>query len=130
MKAILDAGPLIAAWNKSDSLHKWAAAILKAHPGPYLTTELVLSEVGHMTGKDAEIIEGVRTGRLIVDGGLRDDAAAIQRILFSYKAADITDASIVALSEKWPKLPVLTTDRRHFSAYRRVDKTALPVVMP
>ena len=130
MKAILDAGPLIAAWDKSDEHHKWAKDIFKKYPGPYLTSEFVLCEVAHMTGRDAEIIEGVRTGRFIFDGSLSTDAAAIQRVLFTYDQSDIADASIVALSEKEKKLPVLTTDKRHFPTYRRADKTPLPVVTP
>ena len=130
MRAILDAGPLIAAWDKSDKHHAWVRDVLKKYSGPYLTTELVLCEVAHMTGRDAEIIEGVRTGRFIVGGSLKTDAAAIQRVLFAYPQSDITDASIVALSEKETALPVLTTDKRHFAAYRRADKSALPLVVP
>src|SRR5437867_823716 len=98
MNAILDAGPLIAAWNKSDSHHGWAVNALKRHPGPYLTSEIVLSEAAHMTGKDAEIIEGVRNGTFVFGGSLREDAPAIQRVLFAYEHADLADASIVVLS--------------------------------
>ena len=130
MKAILDAGPLIAAWDKTDEHHQWANALLKQYPGPYLTTEFVLSEVAHMTGKDAEIIEGVRTGRFVFLGNLKEDAPAIQRVLFAYSQSDIADASLVVLSEKEIKLPVLTTDKRHFQSYRRADKSALPIVTP
>ena len=130
MKAILDAGPLIAAWDKTDEHHQWANALLKKFPGPYLTTEFVLSEVAHMTGKDAEIIEGVRPGRFIFLGNLKEDAPAIQRVLFAYSQSDIADASLVVLSEKENKLPVLTTDKRHFQSYRRTDKSALPIVTP
>jgi len=130
MKAILDAGPLIAAWDKSDKHHQWAKTTLKQYSGPYLTTELVLCEVAHMTGKDAAILEGVRTGRFLIGVSLKADAAAMQRVLFAYGHSDLADASIVVLSEKEPHLPVLTTDKRHFSTYRRADKTALPMVAP
>jgi predicted nucleic acid-binding protein len=51
-------------------------------------------------------------------------------VLFAYADSDIADASVVALSEKAQNLPVLTTDKRHFSTYRRADKSALPVVTP
>ena len=130
MKAILDAGPLIAAWDKSDKHHHWAKTTLTKYSGPYLTTELVLCEVAHMTGKDAAILEGVRTGRLLIGVSLKTDAAAMQRVLFAYGHSDLADASIVVLSEQEPHLPVLTTDKRHFSTYRRADKTALPMVAP
>lgn len=130
MNAILDAGPLIASWNKEDQDHDWAVSVLKKYPGPYLTTEPVLTEVAHMTGKDAEIIEGVRAGRFLFDGNLREDAAAIQRVLHAYDQSDIADASIVVLSEKRKALPVLTNDRKHFVVYRRADKSPVPIVTP
>jgi len=130
VNAILDAGPLIAAWDKTDRHHAWAVAIFKQYPGPYLTTELVLAEAAHMTGKDREIVEAIRAGRLLLDGGLRSDAAGIQRVLFAFVHCDLADASIVVLSEKQKKLPVLTTDRRHFITYRRADKSALPIETP
>ena len=130
MNAILDAGPLIAAWDKSDKAHEWAVSVLRKYPGPYLTSELVLAEVAHMTGKDVEIMDGVRTGMFVFDGNLCEDAAAIQRVLFAYDTSDIADASLVVLSEKWKRLPVLTTDKKHFYSYRRVDKSALPLETP
>ena len=131
MNAILDASALIAAWDKADKNHDWAVALLRKYPGPYLTSEFALCEVAHMTGKDAEIMEGVRAGHFVFAGGLHEDAAAIQRVLFEYpNTSDITDASIVVLSEKKRKLPVLTTDKRHFYSYRRVDKSALPLETP
>ena len=130
MNAILDAGPLIAAWDKTDKDHVWAVSILAKYPGPYLTSELVLAEVAHMTGKDVEIMDGVRAAMFVFDGSLREDAAAIQRVLFAYDTSDIADASLVVLSEKQKRLPVLTTDKKHFYSYRRVDRSALPLETP
>jgi hypothetical protein len=130
MSAILDAGPLIAAWDKSDKNHRWAISILAKYPGPYLTSELVLAEVAHMTGKDVDIIAGIRAGVFVFDGSLREDAAAIERVLFAYETGDLADASLVVLSEKQKRLPVLTTDKKHFYSYRRVDKSALPLETP
>lgn len=130
MNAILDAGPLIAAWDKSDQDHNWAVAIFKKYSGPYLTSEPVLTEVAHMTGKDVEILAGVRDGVFVIDVSLRNDAPAIQRVLFDYETSDLADATIVVLSEKQKRLPVLTTDKKNFYSYRRVDKSALPLETP
>lgn len=52
MKAILDAGPLVAAWNADDEHHDWAQALFKKYGGPFYTTEPVLTEVAHLTGQD------------------------------------------------------------------------------
>lgn len=130
MKAILDAGPLIASWNADDKHHSWADNIFKEYQGPFFTTESVLTEVAHMTGQDALVIEGVRTGRFIISGSLLADATAIERMLSDYSQCDLGDASIVAVSERKKTAPVLTTDRRHFATYRRADKSAVPFVAP
>lgn len=130
MKAILDAGPLIASWNADDHNHTWAENLFKEYQGPFFTTECVLAEVAHMTGQDALVVEGVGTGRFIVSGSLLEDAAAIERMLANYSQCDLGDASIVAVSERKKTVPVLTTDRRHFSTYRRADKSAVPFVAP
>lgn len=130
MKAILDAGPLIAAWNTDDEHHAWAISSFKEYGGPFYTTESVLTEVAHMTGLDDLVIEGVKTGRFIVAGSLQQDAAAIERVLSAYSQCDLADASLVAVSEKKKMLAVLTTDRRHFATYRRADRSVLPFVAP
>ena len=130
MKAILDAGPLIALWDKEDRHHAWALELFQKYQGPYFTTESVLTEVAHMTGKAAQIISAIRAGRFLFEGSLHEDAAAIERVLLAYKQADLADASIVALSERKTKLPVLTTDRNDFAFYRRADKTAIQIIAP
>src|ERR1017187_8894795 len=82
MKAILDAGPLIASWNADDKHHAWADNIFKEYQGPFF-----------------------------ISGSLLADAAAIERMLSDYSQCDLGDASIVAVSERKKTAPVLTTDR-------------------
>ena len=130
MKAILDAGPLIAAWNKDDAHHEWARQLFQKFTGPFFTTEPVLTEVAHMTGQDTLIVEGVRSGKFIVAGSLQQDASAMARALAAYADCDLADASLIALSERRPSVHVLTTDKRHFVKYRRADKSAIPLETP
>ncbi|MEO6182122.1 MAG: PIN domain-containing protein [Verrucomicrobiota bacterium] len=134
MKAILDAGPLIALWGRTDDRrdehHSWATKIFSSYGGPFFTSEAVLCEVGFMTGRAEEILEAVSKGHFIIGVSLEHDAAAMARVLKKFKHCDLADSSIVALSEKLPDLDVMTTDRRHFVTYRRADKSALPLVLP
>ena len=130
MRAILDAGPLIAAWDERDDHHAWAVRLFQTFRGPFHTSELVLSEVAHLTGRDSSVMEGVRTGRLVIEATLVKDGEAMQRVLDSYSAADLADASVIAISEKLPRLKILTTDERHFAAYRRKDKSAPDLELP
>jgi predicted nucleic acid-binding protein len=130
MKAIIDAGPLIAAWNQDDQHHAWAEKVLTEFSGPYFTTEPVLTEVAHMTGLPDLILEGVASGKFIVAVSLLEDGAAMLRLVNHYPDCGLADASLIALSEKRPTLSVLTTDKRHFQKYRRADKSPVPVVTP
>ena len=130
MKAILDAGALIALFNKEDQNHPWAKQMFKRYAGPYFTTEPVLTEVAHMTGQDALIVEAIRTGKFKIPVSLLVDAASIERALQAYQDCDLADASIIALSEKHAAIKVLTTDVRHFVKYRRTDKSPIPLEIP
>jgi predicted nucleic acid-binding protein len=134
MKAILDAGPLIALWGRVDKQRDqhqdWARTIFAHYTGPFYTSEAVLCEVGFMTGRPGRVIEGVAKGHLVIGISLAQDAAAMARVVNNFNHCDLADSSIVALSEKLPALDVLTTDRRHFVTYRRSDKSPLPLVLP
>ena len=132
--AILDAGPLISLWGRVDKEkveHRaWAQELFQKFSGPFFTTEMVLSEVAHLTGRDLQIIELVRSGYLLIDASLKEDAPAIERCLMTYPYCDLADASVLAVSERRLKLKILTTDRRHFSTYRRRDKSAPELELP
>ncbi|MDO8539252.1 MAG: hypothetical protein Q7S40_02345 [Opitutaceae bacterium] len=43
---------------------------------------------------------------------------------------DAADASLVVLSELYPKAKLLTIDARHFGIYRRRENEALPLIAP
>ena len=72
----------------------------------------------------------VRDGRLLPGADIWADAAVIERCLKAYPHCDLADASIIASSERRPKLDVLTTDRRHFITYRHANGKALPLQLP
>ena len=66
-----------------------------------------------MTGQDALIVEGVRSGKFIVAGNIHQDASAMTRALAVYPDCDLADASLIALSERRPQVHV-----RHFGQNR------------
>src|SRR5438128_1543243 len=59
-----------------------------------------------------------------------DWCVGMSRVLKNFEHCDLADSSVVVLSEKFPDLDVLTTDRRHFLTYRRADRSALPLLLP
>src|SRR6476620_10467001 len=98
MKAILDAGPMIALWGRGDG-HKekhqeWARGAFRQYRGPFLTTEAVLCEIGFMTGRAEEILEGVARRHFIIGLSFEQDAAAMARVLRDFQHCDLADSSI------------------------------------
>jgi len=67
---------------------------------------------------------------LDVDKKLSAIAASKGMTVSEYEHCDSADTSIIAASERLPRLQVLTTDRKHFATYRRSDGLALPLSLP
>src|SRR5262245_55935482 len=111
MRAILDSGPLIALWNDDPELRDSVKESFQKLTGPYHVSEPVLTEVAHLTGRDRQILEALRTGKFLLTEGLLDQLDDLQRLLEKYPHCDLADASIVALSERHRRMDVLTTDR-------------------
>ncbi|HEV2437654.1 MAG TPA: hypothetical protein VG077_16795 [Verrucomicrobiae bacterium] len=130
MRAILDAGPLVTLWNQEGKRLAWARNIFERFSGPYYVTEPILAEVAHLTGKDKLIVEGLRAGKFLLPQTLMDQLDDIDRCLDQFDHCDLADASLVALSEQYRRLSILTEDRRHFVTYRRADGSALPLELP
>ena len=57
---IVDTGPLVAAADSADPLHQHCRQLLETHPGPLVTTPLVVAEAGWLTrrqlGSHAEVL--------------------------------------------------------------------------
>jgi predicted nucleic acid-binding protein len=65
-----------------------------------------------------------------VPEGLLDQLEDIDRSLEKFPHCDLADASVIALSERYRRLSVVSLDRRHFITYRRADGSPVPMVLP
>jgi predicted nucleic acid-binding protein len=130
MRAILDSGPLIALWNAEREHLSWIEQLFLRFSGPYYVTEPVLTEVAHLTGRDKLIVSGLRSGKFLLPEGILDQLDEIERSLKHFPHCDLADASVIALSERYRRVSVLSIDRRHFVTYRRHDGSPLPMVLP
>jgi predicted nucleic acid-binding protein len=90
----------------------------------------VLTEVAQLTGRHKLIVEALKSGRFLVPEGLLDQLDDIDRSLQRFPRCDLADASVIALSERYRRVSVLSIDRRHFTTYRRADGSPLPLVLP
>jgi len=130
MRAILDSGPLIALWNGEQQHRSWIEQLFQRFTGPYYLTEPVLTEVARLTGRDKLIVEGLKSGKFLVPETMLDQLDDIGRSLEEFPHCDLADASVIALSERYRRVTVLSIDRRHFTTYRRRDGSALPMILP
>lgn len=134
-KVIVDTGPIVALMNRRDALHGWAVEVFGRMRGPYLTTEGNVSEICHLLERE-QIKSSLRFYALlktdsVVVVSLADRMDAVQSQVARYRdrRVDYADAGLLALSDLYPHLPVITTDVADFTVYLR-DRSDRNVQMP
>jgi len=118
---LLDAGPLIAAIDRSDEHHDWARRTLPRLKGRALTCEACLAEVLHVLENAPAAIEALRAllRRLEVVPVLGQEGDAVfARVARFAPEMDLADGCLVALQGRIPGSIVITTDQRGFAVYR------------
>ena len=134
VKRIVDAGPLVAWLNAADQWHKWAAAVLAQGQGPLHTTEIVLGEACyHLGGNSAPVqalLDWVRHGAVVLHPLWPRHLGRTQELMLKFDRMDAADASLVVLSELFPRASIITVDAADFGVYRRFRRESLPVVAP
>ena len=123
MSVLLDTGIVYAYYDRSDSWHARARALLEGEQGGLVLPAPVVPEVDHLLGQRL----GAKS-RLTFYGGIIDGyylvadlpGAAYARIAELNRRFDdldlgFVDAAVVALAESLGISRVATTDRRHFA---------------
>ena len=132
MKAIADAGFLVAAWNRRDAHHTWAAGIAKSVDEPLITCEPVLAEVAfHL--HDVRVMLGfVHDGlvRLAFQAAEHLDQLSELAERYADQSPDFADLCLIRMSELYPDFPVITTDVTDFRVYRRFRRERIPLLHP
>lgn len=120
--ALLDAGPLIALFDRSDRMHADMEKFFSAFAGRAHTTWLVVTEVCHFLNvrEQRAFLAWLRRGGAelaqIDDAAL--DSFDIMLDKYSDQPMDIADASLVWLGEKLRITDIITIDHSDFSTYR------------
>lgn len=124
-EAIVDTGPLVALMDRRDSLHGWAVDVFARIPGPYVTTEANVVEVCHLLERD-QLKRSLRFYEMLATGTIRvvsfsDRLSDVQAQVARYRdrRVDYADACVLALSDEYPRLPIITTDVADFTVYLR-----------
>lgn len=131
---LVDAGPLVGWFNATDQWHRWSVEVLSTAKGPLYSTEIVLGEAcWHLGGNSKPalaLLSLVREGAVRLLQPWPDHLERTQELMRKYERMDAADASLVVLSELFPKARIVTTDRRDFMVYRRFGRQKLPAVFP
>lgn len=131
---IVDAGPLIGWLNGGDQWHDWSVKALEGRRGALNTTEIVLGEACYHLGGNTAPVQALLT--LLRQGGIVLHAIwprhllRTQLLMAKYERMDAGDASLVMLSELYPRAKLVTVDSRDFRVYRRFGDKVIPLLAP
>jgi predicted nucleic acid-binding protein len=132
MKAIADTGFLVAFGNRRDHHHSWALEIAQRVTEPLLTCEAVLAETAFHLGNSAIALRFVQDGLVRPALLLAEETRRLAELAARYadRKPDLADVCLIRLSELYPEYPVVTTDVRDFSVYRRNRRQVIPLLHP
>jgi predicted nucleic acid-binding protein len=122
--ALIDAGPLVALSDRSDSHHADCARVLVDLPGQLGTVWPALTEAMYLLGPSARAQEAL--WKLIDNGGVQiaelglDDCPRMRELMWKYRdlPVDLADAALVRVAERERVRRIFTIDRRDFAIYR------------
>jgi len=131
---LIDSGPLIALFDKSDKYHLDVLAFLKSFHGKLVTTWSVLTEVSHMLDfnlhAQLDFLKWVEMGGVEVYDISQDDLAHIIEMMQKYTNVpmDLADATLmyVAHTENIKKILSIDSD---FDIYRTLKSGFLDNVL-
>jgi len=124
---LIDAGPIIALFNKNDKYHHQIKSFLKNYVGYLSTTWPVITEISHMLSfniqTQIDFLKWVQLGGVIIN---EINGKDIERIIelsqkYSDVPMDLADASLVVLSEKLEINKIITIDSDYY-IYRTIQK--------
>lgn len=131
--AIVDAGPLIALFDKSDKFHGKAEACLDTyrskHHGRLITTWPVIGEVAHMLADHVHLQAELDFFTWIIEGGLEIFPFGVEHLpqvielqdKYSDIPMDFADATLVIIAQEIKTDKVFTVDD-DFLIYRILGK--------
>ncbi|MFW6247473.1 MAG: type II toxin-antitoxin system VapC family toxin [bacterium] len=131
---LIDAGPIIALFNKNDKYHKVIKKFLRGYKGKLITSWPVITEASHMLDFNVQVqidlFKWIRLGGLLIEEVNINDIDRIITLSEKYSdiPMDLADASLVVLSEKLKIKEIITIDSDYY-IYRTIEKEMLKNIM-
>jgi uncharacterized protein len=135
MPAIVDIGPLVAFFDRSERHHAWVTERIKQLEPPLLICEPVLTEAMYLLARYARAADALfgllQSGALRIAFQIEDNAETLRRLLQKYRDTpmSLADACIVCMAEIHDRHDVLTLDS-DFAVYRKHGRTPLSLICP
>jgi predicted nucleic acid-binding protein len=118
---LLDAGPFVAAIDRTDEHHSWAKGTLPKLRGRLVTCEACVAEAMHLLENSPvaikalrRLMEGVEVFPILAN----ELPAVFDRIADFAPNMDLADGCLVTLQRRIPSSIIITTDHRDFTTYR------------
>lgn len=134
---LLDTGPLVAFFDRSDADHEWAKEQWAQAPVPMLTCEAVLAEATYLLREHArlpseKILALFERKVITVPFSLEANAGPVARLLEKYhdQGMQLADACLVRMSELKRDSRVFTLGKKEFQVYRRFERQVISLVAP
>jgi uncharacterized protein len=135
MAAIVDTGPLVAYFIRSERHHQWATDRVNETEAPLLVCEAVLAEAAyllrrHLRARDV-LLELIQDGALKIAFRIEEYAGALRGLLRKYSDIPISlaDACVLLMAEIHGSHSVLTLDS-DFLIYRKSNGSPLLLIHP
>lgn len=129
-KAIIDSGPLIALFDKSDKYHKKVLSFLKAYNGELITSWPVITEVSHMLDFNLQVqidlLKWCEMGGLEIYNISQNEIINIIKMMEKYIdiPMDLADGSLIYIASK-EKIENIVSIDSDFDIYRTLKKQSL-----
>ena len=133
--AIVDTGPLVAFFDRTERHHDWVADRVEELDAPLLVCEPVLAETMYLLARypnaQEAVLDLIHNGALSVAFRIDEHIGELRNLLRKYKdiPMSLADACIVRMSEVYERHVVLTLDS-DFLVYRKHGRAALPLIHP
>jgi len=132
--ALVDAGPLIALFDKDDKYHHKVRQFLSHNEAALVTTWPVITETCHMldfsVDAQLDLLEWMYRGGLRIHELGNTDVERMIALTKKYRdrPMDLSDASLVVASELLGVRQIISIDR-DFEIYRRADKKSFENIL-
>jgi uncharacterized protein len=136
MRAVVDTGPLVAFFDRSERYHAWVVDQIKGFEAPLLVCEPVLTEAAYLLSRYAAdasdaLFELLENGALNIAFQAAEHVGALRRLLHRYRDTpmSLADACVVRMAEIHDRHAVLTLDS-DFSVYRKHGRAPIALIHP